>query len=105
MADVLLKEWLVKGHGTEYMLVSADAMDMLFEDLYQTLAVAPTIIEDEQLHKQIVDAALVRAADAGWKFGNWKKRFDGLIGEDKGGNHDLRILNIKCSSLLTFFSR
>ena len=68
MADVLLKEWLVKGHGTEYMLVSADAMDMLFEDLYQTLAVAPTIIEDEQLHKQIVEAALVRAADGGWKF-------------------------------------
>ena len=27
-------------------------------------------------------------ADAGWRFWNWSKRFDGLIGEDKAGNYE-----------------
>ena len=37
-------------------------------------------------------------ADAGWRFWNWSKRFDGLIGEDQTGN--LRIENIVQKKIL-----
>ena len=68
MSAVFLKEWLVKSDGNEYMNFTANAMETLFEDVYAKLALTPTAEEAEQMHQQIVDAALARASDDGLQF-------------------------------------
>ena len=67
MATVFIKEWLLKAHSTEYTLVSESAMETLFEDLCKNLPVE-NLCKDQRMQKQVMDAALVRAADDGWQF-------------------------------------
>ena len=72
MANIFLQEWAVtileEFHGRHYKLLSASAMDMLFEDLCQELPEAADTRADAELYTRVVDAALVRAAKKGWRF-------------------------------------